>query len=62
MRIALRHQQQHLVIDVHRESDADLALTVVTLGAVSLRFRPGQGWQDQCCKDRDDGNNNQQFD
>src|SRR6185295_11395338 len=61
-RIEERRRQPVIVaVRVHGETQAVLPEVVDATDPIGLVFGGGQSWQKQCRKDRDDGNDHQQF-
>ena len=60
--IAIRRRRIPVVIDIHRQSDADLPLVIIALRAISLRLRSGQSRQKYRGQNGDNRNHHQQLD
>jgi hypothetical protein len=50
------------VIDVHPQGEAHLAEVALAFHGVRLSLGAGQGWQQQCRQNRDDGDHDQELD
>ncbi len=51
-----------IVLNVHHHRHRDLPALRQTLDRRGLTLGCGQGWQEHCCEDGNDRNNNQQLD